>query len=86
LELNECFTLWMMSIMTAIKYKYKVGDLVVDKDENLVGTITEVMPELLTPDDEVHEGPWYTIYWGDSKVTGYAIQHEETLFNCMVIE
>ena len=76
----------MMSIMTAIKYKYKVGDLVVDKDENLVGTITEVMPELLTPDDKVHEGPWYTIYWGDSKVTGYAIQHEETLFNCMVIE
>lgn len=72
--------------MTAIKYKYKVGDLVVDKDENLVGTITEAMPEYLAPDDEIHEGPWYTIYWGDSKVTGYAIQHEETLFNCMVIE
>ena len=73
----------MMSIMTAIKYKYKVGDLVVYKDENLVGTITEAMPEYLAPDDKIHEGPWYTIYWGDQK--GYALWHEETVSNCMVI-
>jgi len=74
-----------MNIMTAIKYKYKVGDLVVDKDENLVGTITETMPEYLAPDDKIHEGPWYTIYFGDQKVTGYAIWHEETVSNCVVI-
>ena len=73
----------MMSIMTAIKYKYKVGDLVVDKDENLVGTITEVMPELLTPDDEVHEGPWYIVYWDDQN--GSTTQHEGSLSNCVVI-
>jgi len=69
--------------MTAIKYEYKVGDLVVDKDKNLVGTITETMPEYLAPDDNIHEGPWYTIYWGDQK--GYALWHEETVSSCTVI-
>jgi len=73
----------MMNIMTAIKYEYKVGDLVVDKDKNLVGTITETMPEYLAPDDKIHEGPWYTIYWGDQK--GYALWHEETVSSCTVI-
>ena len=66
-----------------MKYKYKVGDLVVYKDENLVGTVTEAMPEFLAPDDKIHEGPWYTIYWGDEK--GSAIWHEESLTNCVVI-
>ena len=35
-----------------MKNKYKVGDLVVYKDENLVGTVTEAMPEFLAPDDK----------------------------------
>ena len=73
----------MMNIMTAIKYKYKVGDLVVYEDENLVGTITEAMPEYLAPDDEVHEGPWYIVYWDDQN--GSTTQHEGSLSNCVVI-
>ena len=66
-----------------MKNKYKVGDLVVYKDENLVGTITEVMPKLIATDDEVHEGPWYIVYWDDQN--GSTTQHEESLSNCMVI-
>ena len=66
-----------------MKNKYKVGDLVIYKDENLVGTITEVMPKLIATDDEVHEGPWYIVYWDDQN--GSTTQHEESLSNCMVI-
>ena len=66
-----------------MKNKYKVGDLVVYKDENLVGTITKVMPKLIATDDEVHEGPWYIVYWDDQN--GSTTQHEGSLSNCMVI-
>ena len=66
-----------------MKNKYKVGDLVVYKDENLVGTITKVMPKLIATDDEVHEGPWYIVYWDDQN--GSTTQHEGSLSNCVGI-
>ena len=55
---------------------YKVGDLIIDDDDGAKGFISEILPELILPNDDVIEGPVYKVHWFSGISMDYPISTE----------